>query len=168
MAGRITRLTTALRRRAVAAEALAELSHLALSADHPDDLLREALRVAVDVTGADYGTAVRRLPDGQMRLAQELGPDPLPIGSILPIAEERSYLMAVVGSGEPFVSSDLRRDPRITPPGPLLERGVVSGVAVPVRGAHGVAGVLAVHSRRRRCFTAADVAVVVQLAGVVA
>ena len=164
----LRRLTAALRRRAVVAEALAELSHLALSADDPDDLLREALRVAVTVTGADYGTAVRRLPDGRMRLAHELGPQAFAPGTILPIAPERSYVMRVVESGEPFVSADLRHDPRITPPAPLLDRGVVAGVAVPVLGPSSVTGVVAVHSRRRRAFSQEDVDVVRALAGVVA
>ncbi len=167
-AWRIRALATALRRRAVGAEALAELSHLALAADHPDDLLREALRVAVTVTGADYGTAVRRLPDGRMRLADELGPQALAPGTILPIAPQGSYVLRVVDSGEPFLSADLRHDPRISPPGPLLERGVVSGLAVPVRGPAAVTGVVAVHSRRRRAFGREDVDVVRALAGVVA
>jgi len=162
------RLTARLRRRAVVAEAVAELSHRALAADEPDALLREALRVAVDVTGADYGTAVRRLPDGGMRVAQELGPEPLPPGTILPVAPQRSYVMRIVETGEPFVSADLRTDTRVTPPVPLLSRGVVSGLAVPVRGGQAVMGVLAVHSRRRRTFGADDTDAVCQLAAVVA
>jgi GAF domain-containing protein len=90
-----------LRRRAVVAEAVAELSHWALSADQPDELLREALRVAVEVIGSDYGTAVRRLPDGRMRVAHEVGPQPLPVGTVLELAEDRSYVRTVVDSGEP-------------------------------------------------------------------
>jgi diguanylate cyclase (GGDEF)-like protein len=162
------RLTARLRRRAVVAEAVAELSHRALTADQPDALLRAALRVAVEVTGADYGTAVRRLPDGAMRVAQELGPEPLPPGTILPVAPRRSYVMRIVETGEPFVSADLRADPRVAPPEPLLSRGVVSGLAVPVPGAQGVAGVLAVHSRRTRRFGPDDLDAVGQLAAVVA
>jgi diguanylate cyclase (GGDEF)-like protein len=162
------RLTARLRRRAVVAEAVADLSQRALSADQPDALLREALRVAVEVTGADYGTAVRRLPDGRMRVAQELGPEPLPPGTILPLAPQRSYVMRIVETGEPFVSADLRADPRVTPPASLLARGVVSGLAVPVRGAQSVVGVLAVHSRRSRRFGADDMDAVCQLAAVVA
>ena len=154
--------------RAVVAEAVAELSHWALRADQPDELLREALRVAVEVIGADYGTAVRRLPDGRMRVAHEAGPEPLPTGTVLTLAAERSYVMHVVESGEPFVSADLRRDPRVTPPVPLLERGVVSGLAVPVQGGHSVLGVLALHSRHRRRFGRQDVAAATALAGVVA
>jgi len=150
------------------AEAVAELSHRALSAAQPDDLLRESLRVAVEVVGSDYGTAVRRLPDGQMRVAQEFGPSPLPPGTLLPLAPGRSYVMRVVETGEPFVSADLRSDPRVAPPALLLARGVVSGLAVPVRGAHRVLGVLALHSRHRRRFGRDDVAAASALASVVA
>jgi diguanylate cyclase (GGDEF)-like protein len=159
---------TDLQARVEVAEAVAELSHWALRADQPDELLREALRVAVDVIGADYGTAVRRLSDGRMRVAHETGPDPFPTGTVLTLAPERSYVLHVVESGEPFVSADLRRDPRVTPPVPLLERGVVSGLAVPVRGGHSVLGVLALHSRHRRRFGRQDVAAATALASVVA
>jgi len=165
---RVQHLTAELHRRASVAEAIAALSHRTLAAEQPDELLSEALKVAVEVTRAEYGSAVRRLPDGRMRLAQELGPQPLAPGTILPLAPQGSYILQVVESGQAFVSADLRSDPRVSPPGPLLDRGIVSGLAVPVRGAHGVAGVLAVHSRRRRRFGAADVQVVTQLASVAA
>ena len=150
------------------AEAVAELSHQALTAEKPDDLLRQSLQVAVDVIGTEYGTAVRRLPDGELRVALELGPEPMLPGDTLPLARKKSYILTVVESGQPLVSPDLRHDSRVTPPGPLLDRGVVSGLAVPVRGAEDVLGVLAVHSRRRRRFNRHDVAVVSALAGVVA
>lgn len=163
------RFTSGLRRRAVLAEAVADLGHRALGARQPDALLREGLRVAVEVIGADYGTAVRRLPDGALRVAQELGPQPLPPGTNLPLAPpDRSYALRVVQTGQPFVSRDLRHDPRIAPPGPLLTRGVVSGLVVPVRGAESVLGLLALHSRRRRRFSTGDVAVASALASVVA
>jgi diguanylate cyclase (GGDEF)-like protein len=157
-----------LRRRVVVSEAVAELSHQALRADQPDGLLRESLRVAVEVVGADYGTAVRRLPDGQLRVAKELGPDPLPAGTLLPLSPDRSYVMRVIDTGQPFVSPDLRRDPRVAPPELLLERGVVSGLAVPVRGPQEVMGVLALHSRQRRRFSRDDVGAATALASVVA
>ena len=44
-----------LHRRVLVAEAVAELSHQAISADQPDELLRESLRVAIGVTGAVTG-----------------------------------------------------------------------------------------------------------------
>jgi diguanylate cyclase (GGDEF)-like protein len=157
-----------LRRRVVLAEAVAELSHKALTADQPDELLRESLQIALDVVGVEYGTAVRRLSYDELRVAQEIGPDPLPRGAILPLAPERSYIMTVVESERPFVSADLRCDPRVTPPGPLLARGVVSGLAVPVRGVESVIGVLALHARNHRRFSRDDVAAVSALAGVVA
>lgn len=157
-----------LRQRVDLAEAVADLSHGALSANHPDELLRESLQVAVDLIGADYGTAVRRLPDGRLRVAKELGSQPLAPGTILRLSPDRSYILRIVETGEPFVSVDLRRDPRVAPPGPLLSRGVVSGLAVPVRGAHTVMGVLALHSRRRRRFNRNDVAAASALASVVA
>jgi diguanylate cyclase (GGDEF)-like protein len=162
------RRITRMRRRLLLAEAVADLSHQALTAQEPDELLRQSLQVAVDVVGAEYGTAVRRLSNGQLRVAKELGPQPLLPGTILPLAAERSYVLTVVESASPFVSADLRHDPRVTPPEPLLRRGVVSGLAVPVRGSQAVVGVLAVHSRHQRWFDRHDVAVLKALASVVA
>jgi diguanylate cyclase (GGDEF)-like protein len=161
-------LASDLRRRVAVAEAVAKLSHQALSADQPDQLLRESLRVAIHVIGADYGTAIRRLPDGKLRVAEELGPQPLPPGTILPLSVDRSYVMRVIETGEPFLSADLSRDTRIAPPTLLLDRGIISGIAVPVHGAKAVTGVLALHSRRRRRFGRADVAAAGALASVVA
>jgi diguanylate cyclase (GGDEF)-like protein len=152
----------------ILAEAVAELSHKALSADEPEELLRESLQIAIDATGADYGTAVRRMPDGAIRVAHEVGPQPLPTGTTLPLAEERSYVSRVLETGRPFVSADLRHDPRVAPPQPLLSRGIVSSLAVPVRGAENVMGALGLHSRHHRRFTRDDVAVACALASVVA
>lgn len=107
------RWTSGWRRRVDLAEAVAELSRRALRADEPDELLRESLQVAVELTGADYGTAVRRLPNGRLRVAQELGPHPLPPGTILEPHPDRSYLLRVVSTGQPFFSSDLAHDPHV-------------------------------------------------------
>ena len=155
-------------RRLVLAEAVARLSHGALRADAPDALLCELLSVAVETIGTDYGTAVRLLPDGGLRLAKELGPRPMSEGTILPVAPKRSYVRQVIETGEPFLADDLRSDPRVTPPRLLLARGIVSGLAVPVHGPHAVAGVLALHSSRPRRFSRADVADAGVLASVVA
>ncbi len=146
---------------------MAELAQRALRAGQPQDLLREALTIAVTMMGADYGTALRRLPDGGMQVAGELGPDPIPPGTVLPIAPAKSYSLEVAASGRPFLSDDLRTDPRIAPPGPLLARGVVSGLAVPILGSRGVLGVLALHSAQLARYGPADVADAAALAGVV-
>ncbi len=162
------RLSRASHQRAIIAETVAGLGQKALSVTEPDELLQAALRVAVNVLNTDYGTALRRLPDGRLRVAAELGPDALPAGTIIPLAQSRSYALWVVESGMPLVSSDLRRDPRVTPPTPLLERGIVSGLAVPLIGSQRTLGVLAVHARRRRRFAAHEIAMVQALANVVA
>jgi diguanylate cyclase (GGDEF)-like protein len=154
-------------RRATVAEAVAELAQRALQAAKPEDLLREALMIAVTVMGADYGTALRQLPDGGMQVAGEMGPYPIATGTVLPIAPARSYSLEVVTSGRPFLSGDLRTDPRIAPPGPLLARGVLSGLAVPIMGSRGVLGVLALHSGQLDRFSSDDVADAGALADVV-
>jgi diguanylate cyclase (GGDEF)-like protein len=162
------RMSRSLRQRARVAEAVAQLGQQALTVTEPDELLEAALTVAVDVLKSDYGTALHLLPDGRFKVAAELGPESMPSGSILQLAPTRSYALHVVESGLPFVSTDLRKDPRVAPPGPLLDRGVVSGLAVPLIGADGPVGILAVHARKVRRFTADEVAALQAMANVVA
>jgi diguanylate cyclase (GGDEF)-like protein len=164
----LERLARSLHRRARVAEAVAKLGRKALAATEPDELLQTALGEAMGLLETEYGTALRRLPDGRLRVAAELGPDAMPAGHVLTLASSGSYALHVLNSGEPFTSADLRTDTRITNPVPLLERGVVSGVAAPVMGAGGARGILAVHSRRRRNYSATEVATIQSLANVVA
>ena len=164
----LRRRRDALWRRTVVAEAVAELGHRALSATEPDELLREALRVLCEVVGADYGTALRQLPNGHTAVAAELGPDPIAPGTILLLASSDSYARRVLDSGRPFVAEDLASDARVHAPQLLLARGIVSGLAVPVLGAASTLGVLALHSCRRRRFTGEEVAAATALATVVA
>ena len=154
----VLRLREHLHRRTLIAEAVAELGHRALSVTEPDELLVEALSVAVDLMGSDYGTALRQLPDGRLQVASELGPDPLPAGTDLMLAANGSYAQHIMQSQQPFVSENLGSDERVTPPASLLRRGVVSGIAVPVPGSEGPRGVLALHFRRRRHFSRDEVA----------
>jgi diguanylate cyclase (GGDEF)-like protein len=89
----------------------------------------------VESLKSDYGTAIRLLPSGEMRVAAELGPQAFAAGTVLRLAPDGSYARSVLASGKPFASVDLRSDPRVSPPWPLLDRGVISGVAAPVLGA---------------------------------
>ena len=77
-------------------------------------------------------------------------------------------MLRVMRTRQSFVSSDLRCDPRIAPPRSLLTRGIVSGLAVPVRGAEAVMGVLALHSGTTAVFSRDDLAAASALASVVA
>ena len=162
------RMSRFLHQRAVIAEAVAQLGQQALVVSEPDELLSAALGVAVRALHTEYGTALRRLADGRLVVADELGPDSFPAGTVIPLASRGSYAMHVMETGMPFVSSDLRRDDRITPPAPLIDRGIVSGIAVPLLGGEGTVGVLAVHARRVRRFTANEVAMLQAMASVVA
>ena len=164
----VHRLREHLHRRTLVAEAVAELGRRALSVTEPDELLGEALSVAVDLMGSDYGTALRKLPDGRVQVAAEVGPEPLPAGTDLLLADSGSYARHILLSQQPFVSEDLSSDTRVTPPAPLLRRGIVSGVAVPVPGSDGPLGVLALHFTRRRSFSRDEVAAATALAAVVA
>ena len=76
------RMSRFLHQRTVIAEAVAQLGQQALTVSEPDELLSAALGVAVQVMHAEYGTALRRLPDGRLVVAGELGPDSFPTGTI--------------------------------------------------------------------------------------
>ncbi len=149
-------------------EAVAELGRRALSVQEPDELLGEALRVAVEAIGADYGTAIRRLEGDTARLAAEVGPDPLPQGTLLPLDPTHSYVKTVMENGDSFISADLRIDSRVNPPSQLLERGVISSMAVPVFGPDSTVGLLGLHSVDANRFSTQDVVVLQALATVAA
>lgn len=156
------------RRHQVLTEAVSELGKRALSVEEPDELLGEALRVAMDSIGADYGTALRRLDGDRVRVAAEIGPDPLPAGVLLPLASSQSYIMSVLESGQPVVCADVRDDPRIAAPASLIERGVISSMAVPVFGPDSTVGVLGLHAETANRFSEHDAAVLQALGTVVA
>lgn len=156
------------RRHQLLTESVGELGKRALSVEQPDELLTQALRVAMQAIGADYGTALRHLDGNRVRVAAEIGPDPTPQGSLLPIAESGSYIMHVLATGQPLVSPDVRNDPRITAPKPLIDRGVVSSMSVPVFGPNSTVGVLGLHSHSANRFSQHDVALLQALATVVA
>ena len=164
----VRRLYCKVDQRAKNAEAVARLGQEALRATEPDHLLQAALQAAVGSLKSDYGTAIRLLPSGEMRVAAELGPQAFAAGTVLRLAPDGSYARSVLASGKPFASVDLRSDPRVSPPWPLLDRGVISGVAAPVLGADGPLGLLALHTRRRRKFDADEVATLQAFANVVA
>ena len=161
-------------RQAQMAQALAGLGQLALGVTDPDELLAASVPLAVDVLHADSGSAARWRADGRLAVVAESGPE-LPPGATEPSAaaapasyvrEPGSLAMAVLTSGRPLMSSDLRSDPRVSLPGPLLERGLISGVAVPLTGAPGVVGMLAVYSRRVRQFVPAEVSFLQSVAAI--
>ncbi len=157
-----------LNRRTIIAEAVAQLGTRALGVEEPDALLVEALQVAIEVVGCDYGTAIRVLADGQIRIAAEYGPQPMPAGTVVALDKKKSYVRYVLDSKQPFVSSDLRHDARVAPPRALLARGVVSGVSVPVWSSTKPLGLISLHDHRRHRFGRHEVAAMTALANVVA
>lgn len=157
-----------LNRRTAIAEAVAQLGTRALGVEEPDALLVEALQVAIEVVGCDYGTAIRVLPDGQIRIAAEYGPQPMTAGTVVALDKNKSYVRYVLESKQAFVSSDLRSDARVAPPRALLARGVVSGVSVPVWSSTRPLGLLSLHDHRRHRFGRHEVATLTALGNVVA
>lgn len=153
-------------RRVRMAEALARLGQLAVSMTEPEELLGAVATMAVQVLRADFGTAARRPGGSMLAVAVERGRPPKTAESGARPWEAGTLATAVLTSGVPMTSSDLRTDPRVGAPRSLLDRGVVSGVAVPLLGDTAAVGVLAVYSGRARRFTPTEVGVLQSMAAI--
>jgi signal transduction histidine kinase/AmiR/NasT family two-component response regulator len=151
--------------------ALAELGIFAIRTTAPEALVGRAVAVVAETLEVDLAKIVELLPGGEeVAIRAVTGYDPSVIGQRIPAAH-RSQAGYTLHSGEPVVSEDVRAESRFDPAEIDLEHGAVSGASVvvhsPGRQGHPY-GVLAVHSRARRSFTAYEVQFLQAVANVVA
>ncbi|HEV7502040.1 MAG TPA: GAF domain-containing protein, partial [Vicinamibacteria bacterium] len=137
--------------------ALAELGRIAIGFRGLGALLREAAQLSAATIDADLAAIEERLSDGRLRLAAGTGFGEGSVGRVG--ADDPFSLTAfVLAATDPVVVPNVRTDPRFTVPEDVLASGMVSAVAVPIRGAAGSWGALTVYSIRPRTFTPDEVA----------
>jgi two-component system cell cycle sensor histidine kinase/response regulator CckA len=152
-----------LRLRARQQTVIANLGHAALRGEPVDALLSQVVEAVIDLLGVDL-CGVLREEDGRFRLVADVGWNGKEIER-----GEATMAAYTLRIDEPVVVDDLARETRFAPPLPLLARGVVSGVAVPISTGRVAAwGVLAVHSFAPRQFTVHDVGFLRAIATVLA
>ncbi|GEM_PF-2322954 len=137
---------------------VAELGQLALSTTNLQTLFDAAVTRLAETLGVEYCKVLELLPDGQtLRLVAGVGWQPGLVGSATVSADLNSQAGYTLAVNEPVIVEDLRTETRFSGPALLREHGVVSGMSTIIAGMDHSFGVLGVHTRRHRVFSADDV-----------
>lgn len=147
--------------------ALADFSRSAVLTEDLDALIEEAVALLARELDAELAGVLELLPGGVGLLLRATGGSRrgrdsnviFPVGA----ASQGGYTLSVDGV---VVVEDLPAETRFSPPALLLDRGIRSGISVPIRVGAASWGVLAVHTTRLRRFTASEVYVVRTIANV--
>jgi PAS domain S-box-containing protein len=134
--------------------ALVRLGRLALEHVDLSELFRQTTTIVAETVTADFCKILELLPDGERLLVRAgVGWREELVGRALTSSE--TDLGDTLLAGAPVVLEDLRRDARFPGPSILHDHGVTSGVSLVIPGAEPF-GVLAVHTRERRIFSAKE------------
>ncbi len=148
---------------------VAEIGQQALAGAGLDDLIQEIVVQAARSLDVEFAVILELSHDYlSLKLRAGVGYDEQQ-QQHLPLADwvDPSAALYALRSNQSVIFSDLQTETRFES-GPLLDRGVVSGVAVIIRNDQHPFGVLAAHSRRERNFTQDDVNFLQSIANVLA
>ncbi|HET6344650.1 MAG TPA: ATP-binding protein [Myxococcota bacterium] len=121
-------------------------------------LLDEVARRVTDVLGVDRSQISRRTPDGQaLQLCAGTGWPPGCIGEVQVEVGPSSHVGYTMQLGEPVLLDDWALETRFARCPALHASEMVSGASVVIPGKEAPFGILAVHTRHRRRFTATDI-----------
>jgi signal transduction histidine kinase len=144
--------------RAAQEAAVAELGGRALTEMSLAQLLDEALLTVRGSMPADLGEVLELAPDGQSLLLRAgFGWRAGVVGQSTVDAGHRSQAGHALASADPVIVEDQRGETRFAESPLLLEHGAVASASVIIRDHHQPFGLLRVHSRTPRRFTADDV-----------
>ncbi|WP_027892025.1 PAS domain S-box protein [Calidithermus chliarophilus] len=165
----IKRVEDRLRLRVRQQAAVAELSRRALESPDPGTLFQEALQALVQTLEVEYAGVLELLPEGRsLRLCAGVGWREGRVGEVTVSADPDTQPGYTLSVGQPVVVEDLSSEARFHGPPLLLEHGVVSGMAMVIRGIPQPYGVLGVYSASRRAFSRDDVNFLRSVANVLA
>ncbi|HYN52052.1 MAG TPA: PAS domain S-box protein [Thermoleophilaceae bacterium] len=159
-------ITTELAKRAEQQAAVAELGRLVLTGAGTEALMRRSVEVLQEALGAEYPSVLELLPGRrEVVLRAASSEDESLVGKMrLPVTE--GLVALTLAQDGPVVIPDLAAETRFRPASALLERGVRSSVAVTIEGKDGAFGLLGVHTRQARTFSADDLNFVSAVANV--
>jgi PAS domain S-box-containing protein len=141
-----------LRELARAEAAVADLGRRALEGAEIDDLMQVTVESAVGMLGVDLAAVLELLPDGDaLVIRAAFGFEEEVEGLVVP-GGRSSLAGFTVTQNDPVVVDDVGSEQRFTPHELLVRHGVLSEVAVPLRGRPRPFGVLGAYSLRRRTF----------------
>jgi diguanylate cyclase (GGDEF)-like protein/PAS domain S-box-containing protein len=154
-----TRAEQQIARRARQQDAVADLGRFALESHDLGELMTEAVTVAIATLGVDLG-GVLELDEARDRVTVVTGvglPEGL-VGTHRIALSESAHAGYTLRTGQPTIVEDMATEARFAPDPTLAKLGVVSSLSVPITGDDEPFGVLAVHARERRTFSADEVA----------
>ena len=144
---------------------VADLGMRALRSPDVDQLVHDALTRVALLLGTPYVTLLL-LDEDVLRVRLQLGPDPLPPGHAWATAGTQAG--ATLERRHPTIAEDLGAEDRFRPTAEQVERGLLSGVDVPLEGVDGPLGVLSAHTTSPRLFSPVDVQFLQGVANVLA
>lgn len=148
---------------------IATIGRRALAAKDIGELLDDAVRVVGNVLEAEYCKVLQLLPDRSgLRLQAGIGWREGVVGRAVVGIDRDSQAGYTLLAKAPVVVTDLRTEARFSGPPLLHDHGVVSGLSVVIGAADDPFGVLGVHTRRQRTFSADDVHFLEMVADVLA
>ncbi len=146
-----------LRGRARQQAAVAALGQRALEGVEPSVLLDEAVGLVARTLDVEYAAVLELLADGGRFLVRAgAGWEEGVVGRLIVDAGAQSQAGYCLLTREPVIVEDWTAEQRFARPPGLAAHGVLSGMAVVIRGANGPYGVLAAHATRPRRFTLND------------
>lgn len=137
---------------------MAELGQEALLKKDVNGIFERAVDLLCEVLEVDFAKVLHQPSRGEplVLMAGRGWQDHIRVGEATVPSERNSQAGYTLLSNEPVFVEDLATESRFTGPRLLLEHGVVSGMSVVIQGRDGPYGVLAVHTARRRLFTAEE------------
>jgi diguanylate cyclase (GGDEF)-like protein len=139
---------------------LLSFSQALMSASDERAITQRAVALAAELLRADYGALV--LPDagGALQTRAVAGWPQDYVGRVQAAPSDGSQTAHTIARGEPVVVADYRLGTPFAVPAGIIERGVTSGLSVPLLRDGQAVGALLVHSRQPGHFTPEDVQLV--------
>ncbi len=139
-------------------EAVARLGQAALGRQAPEGLIQKAIDEVCAVLGSEYGAVIERRTEEDVWIPHATVGWDCVQGRPLTTSDFRPTQSAyALERGEPVLLEDARTETRFEVSSAMRERGIVSGMTVPIAGEGGAWGVLTTHSTRERGFTQDDI-----------
>lgn len=140
--------------------AIAQLGQGALESSGTEPLFVQAVDLVHATLGVDTTTLILKTEDDGFRVAAGAGLMAGKEGSYVTRAYRGAFPQYVLGRVEPVIVPDWRLEDRFDPTPRMREDGIVSSLAIAVRGAERRIGMLSVHTTTPRSFGSEEVAFV--------
>lgn len=148
-------------------EAIAQLGEHALAGADKDEVFAEAVRIAAEMTGADFAE-ILELSQDRGTLERRAGhgwQDDLSEGGAT--SEADTQIGMTLRSKMPVLTTDFSKEDRFTRPERLAGHDVQSGATIMIAGTEGNPfGILAVYCRTVRCIASTDIRFLQSIANV--